>query len=521
MSHGRGRVIGALIAGVLAASALVAQAASATAGPDAGDTTAPVRACRTVAALDPCGSPPTTSSYPLGVEVVGQGTVTSDPGGITCREGGIRRSARADNVCSDAYAEGTVVTLTATPDPGHEFDGWGGDCSGATLTCQVTVDDVRSVLATFRETPTYAVLTGVVGEGTVWSDPGSIECRDELPEPSRVARGADPCYDEFAEGATVTLTAEPDPGWAFTGWTTWSRTRLAHRVPPQPGCTGTSPVCELTVYADVRVQASFERVPESTLHRLSVSTAGDGAGVVTSAPAGIACHGNTEGDRICSKRFESGTTVTLTATPEAGSTFTGFGGACSGTSCTVTMSGARSVTARFERVTGTLRVTTSGDGTGAVTSSPAGLSCGTTCTGAFPEGSEVTLTAVPDAGSGFGGFTGCATTDGTTCTVVVGAGTTTVGARFTDTAAPQTRVTRTPGNPLNDHSIFRFVSSEAGSTFECSIDGGPRQACTPPTDYRCLAAGRHVFRVWATDPAGNTDATAAVHRFRVRSGPGC
>ncbi|MBK6999481.1 MAG: DUF1566 domain-containing protein [Rhodoferax sp.] len=75
---------------------------------------------------------------------------------------------------------------------------------------------------------------------------------------------------------------------------------------------------------------------------LAISKSGMGTGTVTSNPTGINC-GST-----CSASFTSGTSVTLTATPTTGSTFTGWSGACSGTgSCTVGMTGTRSVTATF------------------------------------------------------------------------------------------------------------------------------------------------------------------------------
>jgi hypothetical protein len=78
-------------------------------------------------------------------------------------------------------------------------------------------------------------------------------------------------------------------------------------------------------------------------YTLSVSKTGLGSGTVTSNPSGINC-GNT-----CSKSFASGTGITLTATPASGSTFDGWSGSCSGTgTCNVSMTQARSVTARFE-----------------------------------------------------------------------------------------------------------------------------------------------------------------------------
>ena len=75
---------------------------------------------------------------------------------------------------------------------------------------------------------------------------------------------------------------------------------------------------------------------------LIISKSGSGSGTVTSAPAGIDC-GTT-----CSNSFNSGASVTLTATSDAGSTFTGWGGACTGAgTCQVTMDAVKSVTAAF------------------------------------------------------------------------------------------------------------------------------------------------------------------------------
>jgi hypothetical protein len=50
--------------------------------------------------------------------------------------------------CSESYAPGTVVDLSATADPGSTFDGWGDACSG-TGSCSVTMDTDKSVSASF------------------------------------------------------------------------------------------------------------------------------------------------------------------------------------------------------------------------------------------------------------------------------------------------------------------------------------------------------------------------------------
>lgn len=85
-------------------------------------------------------------------------------------------------------------------------------------------------------------------------------------------------------------------------------------------------------------------VDDSSDITLSVTRTGDGAGAVTSAPSGIDCGTD------CSEVYTAATTVTLTAAPEAGSVFAGWGGACSGfaTTCEVTTNQSLQVTAAFE-----------------------------------------------------------------------------------------------------------------------------------------------------------------------------
>ena len=94
--------------------------------------------------------------------------------------------------------------------------------------------------------------------------------------------------------------------------------------------------------------------------------------------------------------------MTLSASPDTGSVFTGWSGACSGTgSCHLTMDADHDVTATFTEVR-QLTVTQAGSGSGSVTGS--GISCTPTCSKAYPVGTEVTLTATPAAGSVFDGL---------------------------------------------------------------------------------------------------------------------
>lgn len=158
----------------------------------------------------------------LAVSVVGSGSVTSTPPGIDC-----------PSDCSHDFPDGEVVGLAATPDPGFEFTGLSGDCSGSG-TCQVTMSQNRSVTATFQPVAVMRTLTvSVTGPGAVSSSPPGISCPGD-------------CVQEFAEGTPVTLTATPDPGARLVAWS--------------GDCSG-SAECEVTMSIDRSVAATFDTMP--------------------------------------------------------------------------------------------------------------------------------------------------------------------------------------------------------------------------------------------------------------------
>jgi len=87
-----------------------------------------------------------------------------------------------------------------------------------------------------------------------------------------------------------------------------------------------------------------------------------------------------------------------------------------------------------------------------------------------------------------------------------------------DSTAPETTIASGPanGSTTNDRTpAFGFSSSEAGSSFECKVDGGSFAACSSPNTTAALADGAHTFKVRATDHAGNTDPTPASRSFTV------
>lgn len=146
---------------------------------------------------------------------------------------------------------------------------------------------------------------------------------------------------------------------------------------------------------------------------LTVGKSGTGSGTVTSSDVNISCGGT------CSASYASGTIVTLTATPASDSTFTGWGGSCSGTgSCVVTMTSNVSVSATFTKIPNfNLQLYKKGNGTGGIFASNVGTYCGSGCY-SYLSGTVVTLTATPDSGSIFAGWGGACSGTGK-CTVTM------------------------------------------------------------------------------------------------------
>ena len=109
------------------------------------------------------------------------------------------------------------------------------------------------------------------------------------------------------------------------------------------------------------------------------------------------------GGSACTRTYDYGTSVTLSATPDTGYSFTAWSGACTGNgACPLTIDGDKAVGASFTLNTHTLTVTAPLHGT--ITSADTFITCGTggsACTRTYDYGTSVTLSATPDTGYGF------------------------------------------------------------------------------------------------------------------------
>ena len=272
------------------------------------------------------------NQFTLTVTPVGSGTVSlNPPGGV--------------------YDDGTIVTVTASPASGSQFDGWSGDLTGSTNPTTITVDGNKNVTATFSEIPSvqYTLNTGLIGLGSITLNP------------------AGGTYDE---GTEVTITAVPASGYIFVGF-----------AGDVGGNTNPSTV---TMDGNKNVTVIFTEAPSS---QFTLTTNTSGSGSISASPSGGA--------------YDDGTVVTLTATPDAGFEFSGWSGDLSGSTnpATITMDANKTVTATFTEIPSVQYNLTAGlIGLGTIEFDPAG--------GVYNEGTVVTVTAVPAAGYIFVGFAG-------------------------------------------------------------------------------------------------------------------
>jgi hypothetical protein len=307
--------------------------------------------------------------------------------------------------------------------------------------------DVRVV--PLPQTVTITAGSGSSGTGTVVSSPAGLTCALN----GTTVSGT--CTASFPGDASVSLTMTAGSGTSFVGW--------------GGDCTGTT-TCTFVTSQPRAVTATLR-----TFRTLTVTGSGTGNGSIT-APAGVInCtwqSGATTGGP-CTAQIPDGAQITLTAAAQANNQFVAWGGDCAGvtgSTCTLTMSANRSVSAEF-RALAVYRITAgTGTGNGSVLSSPAGINCtvtGTavsgTCSLAVVPGTVVSLSA---QGSGNSTFRQWGGTCGGATAVCVRSNT--VGGDYASTVAFDNAVTLTITPTGNSTGTGQLNGT---SLFFCTVSG--------------------------------------------------
>ena len=331
-----------------------------------------------------------TSNFVWSFTTIPQITLTVSPpaGGTTTGAG--------------TFAQGSTATVTATPNAGFTFKNWtNADGSVATVSAnyQFTVAGNRTLTANFAAVPVgqfAVVVSSLPVNGGTTSGSGS-----------------------FNAGTNVTVTATPNAGFTFINWKN-----------PDGSIASVSPAYTFQIVANRTLTANFSSVPASQF-----------ALVLSSNPV---AGGSTAG----SGSYTAGTSVTATATANAGYTFVNWtdNGVIASTSAAYTfpLSANRTLVANFTQNTYTLNITAVN---GTVAANPNSA--------VYNSGSTVVLTATANAGFTFTSWSGDAGGSANPLTVVMNSNKN-ITANFT--------ATPTPGSAPLFSSIFGAFGGSAGVT---------------------------------------------------------
>jgi len=217
---------------------------------------------------------------------------------------------------SATFTCGTQVSLEAVPEDCWEFTGWSGDAGGNETAITLTMEEDKTVGASFGEAGPYTLAIDGAGDGSVLVD-GVLQ--------------ALPWAGEYACGAQVTLEAAADTCWTFAGWS--------------GAVVGTGATVSITMDGNKALVASFSQLGP---YLLSLEKSGSGSARVNGALHALPW----------SQSFPCGSLVTIEAEPDACWEFTGWFGALSGSAnpVSLTLYGDTTLGAAFQQLEHTLRI---------------------------------------------------------------------------------------------------------------------------------------------------------------------
>jgi endo-1,4-beta-xylanase len=364
----------------------------------------------------------------LTVTRTGSGTVTSTPSGINC-----------GSTCSAGFTSGTVVTLTASATNGASFGGWSGaGCSGTGATCTVTLSANQTVTASFAggTTPPVSINAGGSASGSFVAD------------------------QYFSGGSTYSSTSTIDT------------TQLTGTAPAQAVLQTerygefTYTIPNLTPGSAQTVTLYFAESYWTAAGQRTFNVAINGATVLSAFDIFAAAGG---ANRAIARTFNT----TASSSGQVVIAFTKGGGPDNPKVCGITVAGGAVIGDSY-----TLTVTKTGTGSGTVTTSPAGIDCGSTCSASYASGTSVTLTAAAATGSTFGGWSGACT--GTGSCIVSMTAARSVSATFSLPASDATVSLNAGGSASGSFVADQYFSG--GSTYSTTnaIDTSQITGDVPP-----------------------------------------
>ncbi len=218
------------------------------------------------------------------------------------------------NSTKSVFKSDESVQLTAVPSPGWRFSSWTGDYNGTTNPIKIVFNSNKNVIATFLPIAYHLNIT-TSGDGKVLVNPSNTT---------------------YSYGEKVKISAVPDSGWSFSGW---SGDISGSAISPMILIDNDKNINANFVQAIVIAPTSTPKsstIQNQTYYTINVSSLGKGQVVLNPNKSS----------------YEANAIVTLTANPTNGWVFSGWGGDLSGSSnpISVTLDQNKVVAASFTQV---------------------------------------------------------------------------------------------------------------------------------------------------------------------------
>ncbi|MEO0468812.1 MAG: InlB B-repeat-containing protein [Bacteroidota bacterium] len=417
------------------------------------------------------GSTPPPTTYTLNVSA-SNGSVSKSPN-------------------QSSYPAGSAVTLTATPATGYQFSGWSGNASGSNNPLTVTMNSNQNITANFSQQG---------GGGNCGQNlSGTLKVEHCEPQNGAVIPQGSPIVITPDFSADIVKVTAWYDGWNFIG--------NAQSAPFEITWNGAA-----AGQHTLRIRGENASGTKTAKRDITITVGGSGPQTYTLNASGS---NGSVGKSPNQSTYTAGSSVTLTANPNAGYEFSNWSGDASGNSnpLTITMNSNKNITANFSLIPPTTYTLNINASNGSVSKSPNQSN--------YPAGSQVTLTASPNAGYVFSGWSGNASGNNNPLTITMNSNKS-ITANFAQQSAncggnlsgtlkvehcsPQDGDVIPQGSPIvikPDHSSdivkmsawydgWNFIANDLSAPFEITWNGA--------------SVGQHTLRIRGENAAGTRTA---------------